>query len=225
MAAWTQIVWDTSLIMASEGTEKCHIEKNPLKIYCNGTKSIKDLGHYPEEEVKRWKRDYFGNMGSKFGIPDMLEFASEVIRIEEAPNGVFFTRVVEDLHFPAAAPAEEESLGKEVEPFLTLQLSKPFANFGQSLHVVDVDNDGLDDLLIGAPGLQDTGTRKQGCVFIIRNFEDFQPGQIIDAEEELEQICSPGFKDFERFGHSITSWDANSDSHVDLMVLLSNLSL
>ena len=149
MAAWTQIVWDTSLIMASEGTEKCHIEKDPMKIYCNGTNnsSFKDLGHYPEDEVKQWKRAYFDKMSNRHGISNMLEFANEVISVERTENGVFFN--VDSLHF---SDIQERDSEQENEPFATLQLSKPFANFGYSLHVADVDHDGLQDLLIGAPG-------------------------------------------------------------------------
>ena len=35
MAAWTRLVWDMSLAMAENGTEHCHIPKNPMDIHCD----------------------------------------------------------------------------------------------------------------------------------------------------------------------------------------------
>ena len=34
MAAWTRLVWDSSLAMALNGTESCHIPKNPMDVQC-----------------------------------------------------------------------------------------------------------------------------------------------------------------------------------------------
>ena len=41
MAAWTRLAWDTTLWMAANGPENCHIEHNPLNMHCpKGRKSL-----------------------------------------------------------------------------------------------------------------------------------------------------------------------------------------
>ena len=38
MAAWTRLAWDTTLWMAVNGPENCHVEKNPLNLHCPKSK-------------------------------------------------------------------------------------------------------------------------------------------------------------------------------------------
>ena len=46
--------------MALNGPENCHIERNPMNIYCNGTENSINhgLGPYPHEKVTEMKRSY-----------------------------------------------------------------------------------------------------------------------------------------------------------------------
>ena len=41
MAAWTRLVWDLSLEMASNGTDNCYIPENPMEITCDIQQSPK----------------------------------------------------------------------------------------------------------------------------------------------------------------------------------------
>jgi hypothetical protein len=66
-------------------------------------------------------------------------------------------------------------------------------------------------------GYQEPGSRAQGCVFIIKAFETFKAGDVIDVSN-MDKICSREDIDYGRFGHAITTWDWNQDGFLDVYV-------
>ena len=134
--------------MALNGPENCHIERNPMNIYCNGTeKSINHgLGPYPHEKVTKMKRIFFDeHMKEDLGIDNLLDFANEIIQVDQVENGVYFK--VEDLHFGETKSVKKPQEKASIQPDITLTLSKPFANLGQSLYVADI-NQGMHESFI-----------------------------------------------------------------------------
>ena len=126
--------------MALNGPETCHIERNPMNIYCNGTGSSinHNLGPYPYDKVKKMKRTFFDqHIKEHLGIENLLDFAHEVIQVEPAENGVYFN--VEELHFREAKKETDKKHKTIIQPDITLTLSKPFANLGQAVHVADIN--------------------------------------------------------------------------------------
>ena len=129
--------------MALNGPEYCHIERNPMNIYCNGTeKSINHgLGPYPHEKVTEMKRIFFDeHMKEDLGIQNLLDFANEIIQVDQVENGVYFK--VEDLHFGETKSVKKSQKIQEkasIQPDITLTLSKPYVNLGQSLYVADIN--------------------------------------------------------------------------------------
>ena len=77
MAAWTQIVWDTSIEMAKYGPENCHIETNPMNIYCNGS-STGFSERFQLDSKKERKVHFFDHLKTDLGISD---FCSNLILI------------------------------------------------------------------------------------------------------------------------------------------------
>ena len=59
-------------------------------------------------------------------------------------------------------------------------------------------------------GTQVFGTRRQGCIYIVK--------ALGENAEDIEDICSTGNYDYERFGHSITTFDVNNDGLQDLII-------
>lgn len=156
--------------MATKGTENCEFDgRNPMNINCGEAtkRNVKtNFGNYPYEKVKQSKIAYFENLRKKFGIDDLNKFAQDFITIDETENGVsfkidksrfnFINEVNEKLF--RKNENENEIKNKKVHegtksPWFTLYSEVPFANFGQSLHVADLDNDGNEDLIVGAPGM------------------------------------------------------------------------
>ena len=48
--------------------------------------------------------------------------------------------------------------------------SRPSSNFGSALKLADLNGDGVDDLIVGAPSYYDEAvgsSRVQGCVFVV----------------------------------------------------------
>jgi len=217
MAAWTQIVWDSSIQMALNGPEYCHIERNPMNIYCNGTeKSINHgLGPYPHEKVTEMKRIFFDeHMKEDLGIKNLLDFANEIIQVDQVENGVYFK--VEDLHFGETKSVKKRQEKASIQPDITLTLSKPYANLGQSLYVADINQDGLDDLLIGAPGYLEPGHKNQGCVFIMTDIEGNYGVDVFD----FPKICAEENNHYGRFGHSIaTSKLSGATDGLDFIII------
>ena len=126
--------------MALNGPENCHIERNPMNIYCNGTeRSMKhNLGLYPFDKVREMKEKFFvQHMKEDFGIDNLLDFANEIIQVDQVDNGVYFN--VEELHFRENKSVKKIQEKASIQPDITLTLDKPFANLGQTLHVADIN--------------------------------------------------------------------------------------
>merc|ERR1711935_749058 len=105
-----------------------------------------------------------------------------------------------------------------IQPDITLTLSEPFANLGQALHIADINQDGLDDLLIGAPGYLERGHKNQGCVFILT---DISGNYGIDVMG-LPKICSEENDHYGRFGHSIATSklsEAKNEDSLDFIAI------
>ena len=187
MAYWTQLVWDQSLIMATEGTENCKIVKNPMEISCNQSlpsRSLPKLGDYPYEKVKHQKEGLNARIKSHLGIEsrsDFLNFAQEHIDYEVSENGIQYK--VGQIY----TENTEEYSENDLEPLVTFASNVPYADFGHSLHIADIDNDGNDDILVGAPGYQELGSKLLGCVFIFTSWTDFK----LDLHSYDFKICQP----------------------------------
>jgi hypothetical protein len=86
----------------------------------------------------------------------------------------FFLQVSDEIHLVKNAP-----------PLSSIVSSRPNSNFGKIVKLADMDNDGYDDLLIGAPAYQEVGVEQiQGCAFIILGSSGgFPSGDIEDVAD------------------------------------------
>lgn len=82
--------------------------------------------------------------------------------------------------------------------------------FGLALFSADVDNDGIDDLIVGSPGTNVNGNEMTGAVYIYSG----TPGGIIKKPASRIYGQSPN----EKFGSSISAGDFNKDGKIDLAV-------
>lgn len=83
--------------------------------------------------------------------------------------------------------------------------------YGFSLAAVDLNGDGLDELLVGAPMYSRTGIPEVGRVYIYRNVG----GNL----EFFIHLTAPTIEEYTRFGHSITNLgDINGDGLEDVAI-------
>ena len=159
--------------MATKGTEDCNIGTNPMDIQCGQnmktTNMNQQYGSYPYERVKQYKIEYFDKLLWKFNISNLHDFALEFIKSEVTENGVIFH--VDKSYFNSKNDDNDKAIDAEYEneifennfdnyakgnislySYLYPMDGREYHNFGESLHVSDLDNDGQDDLIIGAPG-------------------------------------------------------------------------
>ncbi|OGR99856.1 MAG: hypothetical protein A2V88_10800 [Elusimicrobia bacterium RBG_16_66_12] len=89
---------------------------------------------------------------------------------------------------------------------------------GFSVLGADVNGDGRDDILVGAPGASglDDPRTDQGQVYIFFGSEDL--GGVLDIAKRPQALTITGAEGFSRVGHAIASGDVNGDGTSDIVL-------
>ena len=100
--------------------------------------------------------------------------------------------------------------GVDPEPAQVLYASASLQRFGHTLTYGDFNQDGINDLAVGAPYANGTSV-SNGGVYVFNGLED-------GFFEEQPSHVLLGGRGYDRFGYSVTSCDYNGDGHDDLIV-------
>uniref|UniRef100_L7N2J7 Sodium/potassium-transporting ATPase subunit beta-1-interacting protein 3 n=1 Tax=Xenopus tropicalis TaxID=8364 RepID=L7N2J7_XENTR len=102
-------------------------------------------------------------------------------------------------------------------PSTSYFVSSPYARLGWAMTTADLNGDGHDDLVVGAPGYSTLGHVQIGRVYIVYGTESGLPLAEIDLDKHANGLLE-GFENSGRFGSSLAVLDFNLDGHLDLAV-------
>jgi hypothetical protein len=114
-----------------------------------------------------------------------------------------------------------DTLNREQD--FTFQPAEGFAQVGRALAAGDVNGDGMDDLVAGAPyggrqpGTEPGGPRTTiGEVYVVYGRPDF--GGLVSVADAAEDARLTGLREFDQFGGSVALADTDADSVLDIIV-------
>ncbi|XP_026555300.1 phosphatidylinositol-glycan-specific phospholipase D isoform X2 [Pseudonaja textilis] len=198
------------------GTSGCFIPENPLFIRCEGeqrnfpmfkesrtqhhrkltsdvAKSIEKNISYTERgvylKVPHWTKNYLQFQNSDIGASLM-----NVLGVPQRRSSKYITK-----------------------PSASYFLKTPYAKLGSAMTSADLNQDGYDDLVVGAPGYSRLGHIQFGRVYIVYGNESGLPHSNLDLDQEADEILE-GTKPSGRFGSAIAILDFNVDGILDLAV-------
>lgn len=101
---------------------------------------------------------------------------------------------------------------------LTIYGRTKFDETGRSLAVGDVNHDGVDDILAGAPNGDPANRNDAGTVHVIFGSSKFPTGAVLDLSSRLADVTVHGRYQFTHLGSSLTVGDFNNDGVDDLII-------
>lgn len=103
---------------------------------------------------------------------------------------------------------------------VTIYGQSPGDNLGFAVLAADLNGDGADDIIVGAPGVTagfDPRT-DQGRAYVFFGGSHLRRGAEFDLAEDVFDFTVTGAEGFSRLGHTLESGDVNGDGLADLVV-------
>lgn len=117
--------------------------------------------------------------------------------------------------FPANHIIDLNSVSADI----TVLGAKEGDRLGTSVSIGDINEDGTDDLLIGAPQMGvPLQTRGTGEAYVMYGRDSFPPNHIIDLESRSLDITLYGRSKGDNFGNSVSCGDINGDGIDDIII-------
>ncbi len=146
------------------------------------------------------------------------------VTIEKMQRGVVFriqhrSKHHADMDTAFAVSGSFESHGPFTpDRVIVYETHKAYAYLGKSLDTADLDNDGRQDLVMGAPGYGTDGHPLRGAVYVASGRTTIGPYQESDPSKEEDCIELVGSEDGGRFGWSLATVDINADGIDDIAI-------
>uniref|UniRef100_A0A8B9RYS6 Phosphatidylinositol-glycan-specific phospholipase D n=1 Tax=Accipiter nisus TaxID=211598 RepID=A0A8B9RYS6_9AVES len=217
MAFWTNNIFELTSHMLENGTSGCFLPENPLFINC--TREHKDkyvrskqskherhknttslLTNTPEKNINYTERGVHFNTES---------WATNSLRLI---NHAFATNV-----WRALAPTHQKTPKHISKPAASYFLTSPYARLGWAMISADLNRDGYEDLVVGAPGYSTLGHIQIGRVYVVYGNQSGLPLEDMDLDEKADQVLQ-GHQPSGRFGSALAVLDFNEDGLPDLAV-------
>nr|XP_006134054.1 phosphatidylinositol-glycan-specific phospholipase D isoform X1 [Pelodiscus sinensis] len=216
MAFWSNNIFQLVGNMLENGTSGCFIPENPLFIECNGEHKNSDI-------IKQSKKEQHKNVTSS--LTKTIEK-----NINYTEKGVYFNMqslATKSLRFinsafsknirKMLAVAYQQPSNHISKPTASYFLKSPYARLGWAMTSGDLNQDGSEDLVVGAPGYSRLGHVQIGRVYIVYSNLSGLPPVNMDLDKEADQVLE-GCQPSGRFGSAIAILDFNADGVPDIAV-------
>ncbi|XP_013040266.3 phosphatidylinositol-glycan-specific phospholipase D isoform X1 [Anser cygnoides] len=216
MAFWTNNIFELTSQMLENGTSGCFLPENPLFINC--TREHKD-----SYINKQSKNEHHKNTTSL--LPNTLEK-----KIKYTERGVHFdiqswatnslqyiNRAFAKNVWRVLASTHQESSKYISKPAASYFLTSPYARLGWAMISADLNQDGYEDLVAGAPGYSTLGHIQIGRVYIVYGNHSGLPPEDMDLDGKADEVLE-GHQPSGRFGSALAVLDFNEDGVLDLAI-------
>ncbi|XP_058686824.1 phosphatidylinositol-glycan-specific phospholipase D isoform X1 [Poecile atricapillus] len=217
MAFWSNNIFELTSHMLENGTSDCYLPENPLFINC--TKENKE-SHIRNKQSKHEhhknttslltetleKNINYTERGVQFNIQPWATKSLHLI------NHAFKTNV-----WRALEATHQKSSKHISKPVASYFLTSPYARLGWALISADINQDGYEDLVAGAPGYSTMGHIQIGRVYVVYGNQSGLPPEDMDLDRKADQILQ-GHQPSGRFGSALAVLDFNEDGVPDLAI-------
>nr|XP_038029864.1 phosphatidylinositol-glycan-specific phospholipase D isoform X2 [Anas platyrhynchos] len=216
MAFWTNNIFELTSQMLENGTSGCFLPENPLFIKC--TREHKDS--YINKQSKNEHRKNTTSL-----LPNTLEK-----KIKYTERGVHFdiqswatnslqyiNRAFAKNVWRVLASTHQESSKYISKPAASYFLTSPYARLGWAVISADLNQDGYEDLVAGAPGYSTLGHIQIGRVYIVYGNHSGLPPEDMDLDGKADEVLE-GHQPSGRFGSALAVLDFNEDGVLDLAI-------
>ncbi|XP_068530814.1 phosphatidylinositol-glycan-specific phospholipase D isoform X2 [Anas acuta] len=216
MAFWTNNIFELTSQMLENGTSGCFLPENPLFIKC--TREHKDS--YINKQSKNEHRKNTTSL-----LPNTLEK-----KIKYTERGVHFdiqswatnslqyiNRAFAKNVWRVLASTHQESSKYISKPAASYFLTSPYARLGWAVISADLNQDGYEDLVAGAPGYSTLGHIQIGRVYIVYGNHSGLPPEDMDLDGKADEVLE-GHQPSGRFGSALAVLDFNEDGVPDLAI-------
>ncbi|XP_057280204.1 phosphatidylinositol-glycan-specific phospholipase D isoform X2 [Pezoporus wallicus] len=214
MAFWTNNIFELTSHMLENGTSDCFLPENPLFINCTSEHKdnyIKNKQSKHEQQKNRTslltetheKNISYTERGVHFNIQPWVKNSFHLL------NHAFRTDVWRATH--------QKSSNHIYKPAASYFLTSPYARLGWAVISADLNQDGYEDLVVGAPGYSTLGHFQIGRVYVVYGNQSGLPPEDMDLDEKADQILQ-GHQPSGRFGSALAVLDFNEDGVPDLAI-------
>ncbi|XP_004406584.1 PREDICTED: phosphatidylinositol-glycan-specific phospholipase D [Odobenus rosmarus divergens] len=216
MAFWSTNIYRLTSFMLENGTSDCNLPENPLFIACGGPQAS-------TQGSRVQKNDFHRNLTASLtkDVRKNISYTERGVLFSvdswTSDSLTFLYQTLERNVRTMFTGSSQHSWKHVSSPLASYFLSFPYTRLGWAMTSADLNQDGLGDLVVGAPGYSRPGHTQVGRVYLLYGGELGLPPIDLDLDEEAH-VTLEGFQPSGRFGSALAVLDFNKDGVPDLAV-------